>query len=179
MLERTPVLQFALMTNVGETKYLVGIEDNEEEFGTAPGDDDFQDIILSVEPFPVPMFVIGDVEAHDIGDVVNFWGAQWWKNNAMSSTVSNGVAAFKGFAVQATGLCGGTWNTLPGNSSNPPATIGEYVAIMVTSTVVKAGNNIGGDIQQILLVRQDGGYGPNPGHAGVGPVTAVICPQEE
>jgi len=40
---------------------------------------------------PVALFVIGDVEAHNIGANVNFWGAQWWKNNtiaASSATVS-------------------------------------------------------------------------------------------
>jgi len=54
--------------------------------------------------------------------------------------------------------------------------IGTDIAIIVTSTVLKNGNNISGDIKQILMVHQDGGYGPNPGHAGNGSVTSVICP---
>ena len=174
--DQRPVQQFALMINADQNKFLVGIEDNEEAV-VAVGDDDFQDIILSVEPFAVPMFVIGDVESHGINDIVNFWGAQWWKNNIMSGLVSNGVAAFKGYTVQSDGICGGTWTTRPGNSSNPPAVIPEYVGIIVTSTVLKDGADISGDIRQIVIVHQDGGYGPNPGHAGNGPVTSVICSQ--
>jgi hypothetical protein len=168
--------QFALMSNADGTRFLVGMEDNaEEEAGI--GDDDFNDFIVSVELLPVPMFVIGDVEAHAVGDAVNFQGAQWWKNNSMSGVVSNGVASFKGYAVTANNYCGGTWTSLPGNSSNPPATISEYVAVMVTSKVLKSGSNISGDIRQILIVHQDGGYAGNPGHPGNGPVVAIICPQ--
>src|SRR6185503_9082517 len=78
----------------------------------------------------VPLFVIGDVEPHGIGNVVNFWGAQWWKNNSMSGVVSNGVASFKGYATEA-GTCGGTWVSRPGNSSNPPDVIPDQVAVIV------------------------------------------------
>jgi hypothetical protein len=126
-------------------------------------------------PRPVALFVIGDVEAHAIGDNVNFWGAQWWKNNDMSGFVSNGVASFKGYATSSDNVCGGTWVSLPGNSSNPPDEIGADVAIIVTSTVLKVGPNISGNIKQIVIVHQDGGYGPNPGHAGNGPVTSILC----
>ncbi len=121
------------------------------------------------------MFVVGDVEPHSVGHVVNFWGAQWWKNNDMSGTVSNGVASFKGFASNADASCGGHWSSSPGNSSNPPDQIPDHVTIIVTSTVLKAGSDISGDIKQILVVHQDGGYGPNPGHAGNGTVVSIVC----
>jgi len=170
-----PTQQFALFTNAGETKYLVGIEDNEETT-VLVGDDDFQDFIFSVEPFEIPMFVIGDVEPHGIGSTVNFWGAQWWKNNAMSGLVSKGVASFKGYATTADDFCGGTWSTLPGNSSNPPAVIPDVFGIIVTSTVVKNGSAISGDIREIVMVQQDGNYMSNPGHAGNGTVTQLVCP---
>ncbi|MBI2198510.1 MAG: DUF11 domain-containing protein [Candidatus Rokubacteria bacterium] len=124
---------------------------------------------------PPAVFVIGDVEPHAIGNVVNFWGAQWWKNNFMSGFVSNGVASFKGYASQNDLFCGGTWNSRVGNSPPPPATIPEFVAIIVTDTVLKNGPNISGNIKEILLVHQDGGYGPNPGHRGNGPVVSIIC----
>jgi len=126
---------------------------------------------------PVALFVIGDKEAHAIGDVVNFWGAQWWKNNDMTGTVDNGYNSFKGYAVTSTNVCGGTWTSLPGNSSNPPDVIGADIAIIVTSKVLKNGNDISGDIKQIVIVHQDGGYGPNPGHDGNGTVTSVVCHQ--
>jgi hypothetical protein len=124
---------------------------------------------------PPAKFVIGDNELHGIGANVNFWGAKWWKNNTMTGFVSNGVAAFKGYADLSDNVCGGTWTSLPGNSSKPPKTIGDDVAIIVTSTVNKSGANITGNIVQILVVHQDGGYGPNPGHDGNGPVTSIIC----
>jgi hypothetical protein len=124
---------------------------------------------------PLPLFVIGDVEPHAVGDVVNFWGAQWHKNNQMSGVVSNGVASFKGYASNAQDFCGGVWESRPGNSSGPPATIPDEVAIIVTDTLLKNGPNIGGTIKQILLVKHDGKYGPAPGHRGSGPVTTILC----
>jgi|GEM_PF-3322462 len=138
---------------------------------------------------PTPLFVIGDVEPHSPGiagnvvkggspiggDIVNFWGAQWWKNNQMSQFTSNGYPSFKGYADTADNFCGGTWTSRPGNSSKPPETIGDDVAIIVTSNVWKFGPNISGNIKEILIVHQDGGYGPNPGHRGNGPVTTVLC----
>lgn len=124
---------------------------------------------------PLPLFVIGDVEPHAVGNVVNFWGAQWHKNNFMSGFVSKGVASFKGYASNAQDFCGGTWESRPGNSSNPPATIPAEVAVIVTDTLLKNGPNISGTIKQIVLVRHDRKYGPNPGHRGSGPVTRILC----
>ena len=126
-------------------------------------------------PPKIALFVIGDVEPHAIGNVVNFWGAQWWKNNFMSGLVSKGVASFKGYASSSDNVCGGTWISRPGNSSVPPATIPDDVAIIVTDTVKKDGPNISGTIKQILIVHHDGNYGPAPGHLGGGPVTSILC----
>jgi hypothetical protein len=132
-------------------------------------------------PPVLPVFVIGDVEPHAVGNTVNFWGAQWWKNNVMSGLTSPGAsrASFKGFATRATLLCGGAWESRPGNSSDPPATIAPDIAVVVTSTVVKDGPNLSGNIKQIVVVHQDGGYGPNPGHAGNGQVTSIVCSQPQ
>ena len=128
-------------------------------------------------PPNLPVFVIGDVEPHAKGDVVNFWGAQWWKNNIMSGVTSpgNSKASFKGYANGGDIRCGGNWTSLPGNSTPPPATIPAQVMVVVTSTVLKNGPNIGGDIVQIVIVDQDGNYEPNPGHAGNGPVASISC----
>jgi len=126
-------------------------------------------------PAPVAVFVIGDAEASDIGATVNFWGAQWWKNNQMSDTVSHGVAAFKGYATTSSNVCGGTWESRPGNSYDPPATLDADIAVIVTSTVIKDGAAIRGGIKRIVMVHQDGGYGPNPGHSGNGVVTSIVC----
>lgn len=126
-------------------------------------------------PTPIPVFVIGDSEPNDIGATVNFWGAQWWKNNQMTDTVSNGVSSFKGYATTAEQVCGGTWQSRPGNSDDPPATIDADVVVIVTSTVVKNGAVIHGGIKRIVTVHHDGNYGPNPGHPGSGVVTSIVC----
>ena len=63
-----------------------------------------------------------------------------------------------------------------GTVPDPPATIPENIAIIVTSKVLKNGNDISGNIVQILLVHQDGNYGPAPGHEGNGTVVSVLCP---
>ncbi len=133
------------------------------------------------QPPLLPVFVIGDVEPHAVGNRVNFWGAQWWKNNIMSGLTSPGSsrASFKGFATSAELLCGGVWKSRPGNSPPPPATIPANIAVVVTSTVIKDGPNLSGDIKQIVVVSQDGGYGPNPGHDGNGRVTSIVCPQPQ
>jgi hypothetical protein len=130
-------------------------------------------------PPVLPVFVIGDVEPHAVGNVVNFWGAQWWKNNVMSGLTSPGasMASFKGFATRAELQCGSFWKSLPGNSPPPPATIAKDIAVVVTSTIIKNGPNLSGDIKEIVIVHQDGGYGPNPGHAGNGRVSSVVCVQ--
>jgi hypothetical protein len=94
----------------------------------------------------------------------------------MTGTVDNGVAGFKGFASSAQNICGGTWTSEPGNSSDPPFPISDNIAIIVTSKVLKQGSAISGDIQQILLVHQDGHYNDNPGHEGNGTVISVLCP---
>jgi hypothetical protein len=137
---------------------------------------DFVAKIFFTPALPIPLFVIGNQEAHGIGATVNFWGAQWWKNNQMTGTVDNGVAGFKGFASSAQNICGGTWTSEPGNSSDPPFPISDNIAIIVTSKVLKQGSAISGDIQQILLVHQDGHYNDNPGHEGNGTVISVLCP---
>lgn len=149
--------------------------------GAGAGENSFHGSTVTFTFVPTsltPLFVIGDDEANGIGADVNFWGAQWWKNNFMTGSVSKGVAAFKGYATSADDFCGGTWTSLPGNSSVPPATIGSQIAIIVTSTVGKVGPAISGDIVKILLVNTDAGYGPNPGHAGTGVVASVVCTDE-
>jgi len=129
-----------------------------------------------INPPPVALFVIGDKELHRIGDNVNFWGAQWWKNNFMTGQVDNGVAALKGYLTSADQVCGGHWATLPGNSSNPPDVLPSKIVIIVTSTVLKNGPDISGNIVQFLEVNVDPGYAGNPGHEGTGTVTRAFCP---
>ena len=63
----------------------------------------------------------------------------------------------------------------PGNSSNPPSMLPAKVLVIVTNTVLKSGSDISGNIRELLVVNHDGGYGPNPGHAGNGEVSQILC----
>lgn len=118
-------------------------------------------------------FAIGDGNAA-AGTTVTFWGAQWSKLNK----VSGGPApdAFKGYAAAGTRTCGGTWTTAPGNSSDPPAgALPSYMAVLVTSSVRKAGPAISGTVVHVVVVKTNGGYKNDPGHAGTGTVVAAVC----
>jgi len=119
-------------------------------------------------------FVIGDGNAAP-GSSVTFWGAQW----ASSNTLSGGAAPadFKGFADDPNGRpsCGSSWSTSPGNSSSPPAEVPTYTAVIVTNAVAQDRGRPSGSTTEVVIVRTDPGYAPDPGHAGTGTVVAVLC----
>lgn len=124
-------------------------------------------------------FVLGDGTATSAlanGSTVTWWGAQWRKSNQLSGGAA--PASFKGFADTASTAppsCGGTWATRPGNSSSPPSSVPPVMAVVVASAITQAGDTISGNIQQIVLVQTNSGYGPNPGHDGTGKIIAVLC----
>jgi hypothetical protein len=117
-------------------------------------------------------FVIGDQNVN-VGSQVTFWGAQWWKDNPLSTGLA--PAAFKGYANNVSGTCGGTWTTDPGNSSDPPATIGDVQDVIVSTTITKTGPVIAGDIKEIVQVAVDSGYAGDPGHPGTGTIIGYVC----
>ncbi len=115
------------------------------------------------------LFAIGDANSAPNASV-EFWGAQWWKDN----TVSGGTApaSFKGLAVTVTptGPCSGTFTTGPGNSVDPPASVAAQIQVLVVNSVTKSGDVISGTFNDVDTVNTNPGYGPNPGHAGTGTV---------
>jgi cell division septation protein DedD len=120
-------------------------------------------------------FVIGDLDAV-VGNHVTFWGAQWWKKNHLSGGTA--PASFKGFANCTNPnppVCGGTWQSDPGNSSHPPDTVPADMTVIVSSLITKSGPIESGDIPKMVTIHTDPGYGPAPGHEGTGTVTAVVC----
>ena len=120
-------------------------------------------------------FVIGDRNA-SVGSAVTFWGAQWSKANAPSGGAA--PSAFKGFADTTTAnppACNANWSTAPGNSSQPPASVPQTMAVIVSSSIGKSGSSISGDTVHVVVVQTNPGYAPNPGHAGTGTVVAVLC----
>ena len=119
-------------------------------------------------------FVIGDLTPHSVGTNVMFWGAQWAKTNVLRGGPA--PAAFKGYEESsAVPVCGGRFTTAPGNSSNPPSAIPDYMAVIVSTNVVKTGALISGDISEVIIVKTNPGYAANPGHAGTGITQAVVC----
>jgi hypothetical protein len=118
-------------------------------------------------------FVIGDQDAV-VGRKVTFWGASWWKLNHTSG--GRIPASFKGFANCSQQRCGSTWTSAPGNSSGPPdAPLPADITVLVASQVTKSGPIENGNVVKMVTVHVDPGYEPNPGHAGTGTVTAVLC----
>jgi uncharacterized repeat protein (TIGR01451 family) len=118
-------------------------------------------------------FVIGDGNAIP-GNTVTFWGAKWAKDN----TLSGGAApdSFKGFTDIVPASCGGHWTSRPGNSSHPPDTVPQFIAVIASGRVTKSGSTITGDVPKIVIVRTNPGYGGSPGQTGTGTVVAVVCP---
>jgi hypothetical protein len=121
-------------------------------------------------------FVIANTAAVLSGHV-EFWGAQWAKNNHPSGGAAPN--AFKGFADNTTTTppaCGDTWTTRPGNSSKPPAgPLPTDMVIIVANKVTQRGPIISGNIVHVVVVKVNPGYAANPGHAGTGNVEGVVC----
>jgi hypothetical protein len=129
-----------------------------------------------VYPLSGPSFVIGDLSAV-VGRRVTFWGAQWAKSNKLSG--GSAPSAFKGFAENTSpdpAMCGGTWTSGGGDSSNPPATLPSTIRVIVASSITKSGSTISGNIPQMAVINVDPGYRPDPGHPGTGTVVSVDCP---
>jgi hypothetical protein len=119
-------------------------------------------------------FVIGN-EGAGIGAKVNFWGAQWEQHNPL--TGGPAPRSFKGYAEDpAVPACGQSWTTDPGNSTPPPdGPLPQLMAVIVTSAVHQAGSRISGNVEEIVIVRTNRGYRPDPGHRGTGTVVSVVC----
>jgi hypothetical protein len=120
-------------------------------------------------------FVIGNRSAV-AGTTVDFWGAQWAKDNVLSAGAA--PASFKGFADNAPlpPAAGQSWTTNPGNSSGPPASVPPYMGVLITSKASKNASAISGNIVGIAVVNVEPGYGPAPGHSGAGTIVAVLPP---
>jgi predicted outer membrane repeat protein len=124
-------------------------------------------------------FVIGDLEA-GLGNHVTWWSSQWAKINLMSGgPPPSSMKGFAGFEDNFLGLpppnCGGSWSTDTGNSTPPPPSVPKFMGVIVSSLVTQSGSVISGNIKQVLVVRTDPGYAPNPGSPGTGTEVAIVC----
>jgi streptogramin lyase len=120
-------------------------------------------------------FAIGDGNSV-LGGSVTYWGSQWSASNLLSG--GSAPEGFKGFASGASTTppaCANAYTSSVGNSGNPPASVPDYLAVAVSSTISQSGGTISGDVKKIVIVRTDPGYGPSPGHPGTGTVVGVLC----
>jgi hypothetical protein len=117
-------------------------------------------------------FVIGDGNAI-VGNQVMFWGGDWASSNSLSG--GSAPAAFKGFAPRQGSMCVGTWTAGPGGSSNPPASVPSYTAVLVSSSMTRQESRIDGNSIHVALVHTAPGYGSDPGQPGFGSVAFMIC----
>jgi len=124
----------------------------------------------SGDPLPTGMFAIGDGDAQ-MGTQVTFWGAQWWKDNAVEGSTRQ---PFKGYALNVDQTtC--TFTTRTGNSTPPPAPpVGSEITVLVTDSVIQTGDVISGTIVGFVRISTNGGYDDNPGHYGTGTVSSIM-----
>jgi len=85
------------------------------------------------------------------------------------------VAPTSTLADAAPQICGGSWTSRPGNSSNPPDSVPPFMAVIASSSITKSGATISGDVPKIVIVKTNPGYGPSPGQTGTGTVVVVLC----
>jgi hypothetical protein len=120
-------------------------------------------------------FVIGNRNA-SVGSQVTYWGSQWAKVNSLSG--GSAPDSFKGYAATTAGTppkCGDLWSSRDGDSSKPPASVPQYMAVIASSNITKSGPTTSGDTATVVVVKTNPGYDSNPGHAGTGTVVARLC----
>ncbi|HET7567394.1 MAG TPA: hypothetical protein VFJ91_05340 [Gaiellaceae bacterium] len=99
-----------------------------------------------------------------------FWGHSWAKQVTSGDWHAND--SFKGYA----GTVGqASWSVKPGESF-PPAGMGDYVLVIVSTSIAKKGSVVTGNIAAHALLRVDdpASYRPDPGHQTTGVVVAIL-----
>ncbi len=160
-------------SNPVRTDTIMATYNGDSTHETSSGSTDVE--VISPTALARGSFVIGDHNA-TVGTVVTFWSAQWSKLNSLSGGPA--PAGFDGFASHAPSnppKCGDEWTTEPGNSSDPPASVPQYMEVIASSSITKAGSTIAGNAPEVVVVKTNPGYGPDPGSAGTGAVVAVVC----
>ena len=117
-----------------------------------------------------------------IGSERQFWGAQWARqitagpyfahNDFKGWSASTFTSPNPGYASPT----GAYYSTKPGQSTEPPETIGAYIRVIITTRTSKDGSGDRGNIAAWAILRVDNParYDADPGHAGLGTVVAII-----
>lgn len=128
----------------------------------------------------------GNTGGLQLGQRVNFWGAQWASQVHQGDYGAN--PSFKGFAdpvaqvhvcqphTRARDLTPTCWTSKTGQSFPPPVAVPAYIEVIVSTAIDKRGSEILGNIAAAAVVKVDPDppYGPVPGKPGFGVLVAVI-----
>jgi RHS repeat-associated protein len=124
------------------------------------------------------------------GQRLQFWGAQWSRQATGGDYAAQ--ADFKGYGAPVSrpvGICQATahttgtprldpscWTSKPGNST-PPATVGDYIGVIVSTAINQDGSTVYGNVAALVVLQVDRTvpYGSDPGHPGYGTIVAVIA----
>jgi hypothetical protein len=131
--------------------------------------------VISPTPLAKGSFVIGDQNA-GLGSSVTFWGGHWGSLNGLSG--GRAPASFNGFADQIPNnppQCGDQWTSGKSATADLPASVPQYMEVIVSSSIAKRGSTISGNTQHVVVVRTDPGYQPDSRHPGTGTVIAQAC----
>jgi hypothetical protein len=138
-------------------------------------------VIVFAFPTATGAFVIGDLAdpLPIVGDSVTWWSSQWAQLNPMSGGPApasmKGFAGFEDNPLGTPRTCGSSWTTDTGNATPPPASVPEFMGVLVSSTITQSGSVITGNIKQVVVVHNNPGYAPDPGHTGSGTIVAIVC----
>jgi RHS repeat-associated protein len=137
-------------------------------------------------------FVIwgGNTPGLSLGQRLQFWGAQWSRQVTGGDYAAQ--ADFKGYGTPVSrpiGICQANahttgsplldpscWTSKPGNST-PPATVGDYIGVIVSTAIAQDGSTVYGNVAALVVLQVDRTvpYGSDPGHPGYGTIVAVIA----
>ena len=123
-------------------------------------------------------FALGDLTVASASPTttVTWWGDSWSSLNSLSGgPVSPSFKGFVGAPSSNPPACGATWTTSPGNSPPPVSGVPAYMGVVVASAVSKSGSTFSGNALQIVVVRTEPGYEPNPMSVGTGVIVATYC----
>jgi hypothetical protein len=128
-------------------------------------------------------FALGDQAVHSATSTrtLTWWGSQWAKSNPLSGGGS--PASFKGFAQTVHNgsttvtdpACGDTWTESTTGGAAPPSSVPAYMAVVVPTKVTQSGSTISGNVAEVVIVKTNPGYQPNPADPGTGTVVATLC----
>lgn len=107
-----------------------------------------------------------------VGARFEFWGNQWWRQVVAGAYTAG--SSFKGWAET---VGADTWVNAPANAApRPPATLPEYVGVLVTTNASLQGSRATGDVAGWVVLRVDSpqDYRPDPGHPASGVIETAV-----